>query len=113
MNEKSASTAEWRDIRQLSAERPAFPPRRIRHLIDGAHPKYDAKGNLQPGNGLARAIAKVGARPDGKFGVVLIDLHEFDRWVDQQRLEAPQSRPTEGRPTGSATDKGSRASEST
>ena len=85
-------SADWRDIRQVAAERPAFTPRRIRHLIDGAQPRYNARGEMQPGNGLAPAIAKVGARPDGKFGVVLIDLKAFDRWVDRQRLAPLSSR---------------------
>ena len=93
MESATATSAAWVDINQLAAARPAFPKRRIRHLIDGAHPKYDAKGNLQPGNGLASAIAKVGARQDGKFGVVLIDLNAFDQWVDAQRLEPLRVRP--------------------
>jgi hypothetical protein len=87
MDATAAPSAAWVDINQLAEARPAFPKRRIRHLIDGAQPRYNARGEMQPGNGLAPAIAKVGARPDGKFGVVLIDLNAFDRWVDQQRLE--------------------------
>jgi len=93
MDTTTAPSAAWVDINQLAELRPAFPKRRIRHLIDGAHPRYDAKGQMQPGNGLASAIAKVGARQDGKFGVVLIDLNAFDRWVDTQRLEPLRVRP--------------------
>ena len=89
----TAPTADWVDIQTLADRRPAFTPRRIRHLIDGAKPHYNAKGEMLPGNGLASAIAKVGARQDGKFGVVLIDLNAFDQWVDAQRLEPLRVRP--------------------
>ena len=87
MADTIASPADWRDIKQVAAARPAFTQRRLRHLIDRAHPHYNASGDLIPGNGLAEAIAKVSSRPDRRFGIVLIDLVAFDRWIESQRLK--------------------------
>jgi hypothetical protein len=79
-------TGAWVDVRTFGELRPTFK-NRIRYLIEHAEPHYNAKGERVPGNGLARAIAKIGGRADRKYGTILIDLIEFDEWVDRQRLE--------------------------
>ena len=52
----------------------------IRHLVFQSKPRFDSKGNIIPGNGLAEAgaILRVGRR-------VLIDLDRFDEWLDAHR----------------------------
>jgi hypothetical protein len=79
-------TGAWVDVRTFGELRPTFK-NRIRYLIEHAEPHFNAKGERVPGNGLARAIAKIGGRADRKYGTILIDLIEFDEWVDRQRLE--------------------------
>ena len=59
-------------VRQLSDSCPAFTEASLRWLI------FNAKAN-----GLNRALVKVGRR-------VLIDVHEFEKWLDQQRVSGVQ-----------------------
>lgn len=50
----------------------------LRHLVFGAEDRFSSRGEKIPGNGLALAIIRIGRR-------VLIDLDEFDRWLDSHR----------------------------
>ena len=53
----------------------------LRHLIFSAQDRLNSKGEVIPGNGLAPAIIRVGRK-------VLIDLDEFDNWVEGHRVES-------------------------
>ena len=55
-------------VKQLAEKSPAFTESSLRWLI------FNAKAN-----GLNRALLKVGRR-------VLIDLPEFEQWLDEQRV---------------------------
>jgi len=80
-------TGVWVDLAQFSELRPTFAGRRIRYLIEGAFPRLNAHGEQVPGNGLARCLAKISTRDDGRYGLWLIDLVAFDEWVDSLRCE--------------------------
>lgn len=60
-------------IRQLSERFPAFSEPALRNLIFCAKPRLSTKGQI-PGNGLDRAIIRVGRK-------VLIDAEEFQAWL--------------------------------
>lgn len=51
----------------------------LRHSIFNADPKQGSNGFQIPGNGLAPAIIRIGRK-------ILIDLDEFDRWVEAHRM---------------------------
>jgi len=51
----------------------------LRHSIFNADPKMGSNGAQIPGNGLTPAIIRIGRK-------VLIDLDEFDRWVEAHRM---------------------------
>ena len=51
----------------------------IRHLIFNAEPRFNSKGEEIPGNGLSKAILRLGRR-------VLIDLDAFDEWLNSHRF---------------------------
>ena len=55
-----------------------FSESALRHLMFNAEDRKSSKGELIKGNGLARAIVRLGRR-------VLIDLDEFDAWLDEHR----------------------------
>ena len=71
----------WLTVYQLSQKFPAFSENSIRALIYASKPRLRARGkggnDVIPGNGLARAIRKVGRR-------VLIDEIAFMEWVDSR-----------------------------
>ena len=54
----------------------------LRHLIFQAEDRFCSTGQVIKGNGLSRAIIRVGRK-------VLIDLDEFDRWIERHRVEGP------------------------
>ncbi len=56
----------------------------IRHYINDAEPRQNSRGEEIPGNGMLAAIIRIGRK-------VLIDLDEFDAWVDRQREAEPVS----------------------
>ena len=60
-------------VKQLSVSSPAFSEASLRWMIFCAEQ-----------NGLARALVKVGRR-------VLIDVAEFERWLESQRLGEVES----------------------
>jgi len=53
----------------------------MRHLIFNAESRLNSRGETVPGNGLreAGAILRIGRK-------ILIDLDEFDRWIDRHRI---------------------------
>ena len=57
----------------------------LRHLIFQAQDRVSSTGQVIDGNGLNRAIIRVGRK-------VLIDLDEFDRWIDDHRESVVQER---------------------
>ena len=65
-------------VKQLSASSPAFSEASIRWMIFCAER-----------NGLDRALVKVGRR-------ILIDVPEFERWLECQRLGDVETVPTDG-----------------
>ena len=60
-------------IRQLSERFPAFSEPTLRNLVFCAKPRHSSKGVI-PGNGLDRAIIRVGRK-------VLIDAEQFQAWL--------------------------------
>ena len=54
----------------------------LRHLIFQAEDRFCSTGQVIKGNGLSRAIIRVGRK-------VLIDLDEFDTWIERQRVDGP------------------------
>lgn len=52
----------------------------LRHYIFHAEARYAADGSIIPGNGLGKAILRVGRK-------VLIDVQAFDEWVQSHRVE--------------------------
>ena len=67
-------------IRQLSERFPAFSEPAIRNLVFCAKSRPSSKGEI-PGNGLDRAIIRVGRK-------VLIDAEQFQCWLQEKRGEA-------------------------
>ena len=61
--------------------RGVFSPASLRHLVFSARDRQNSRGESIPGNGLNRAIIRIGRR-------ILFDLDEFDAWIDSHR-EAP------------------------
>lgn len=57
----------------------------LRHAIFQAEGRVGSGGAVVPGNGLAPAILRIGRK-------VLIDLYEFDHWIEQQRMQPVRSR---------------------
>lgn len=55
-----------------------FSEAALRHLIFNSEDRLTASGEIIPGNGLACAVLRLGRR-------VLLDLDEFDRWIDTHR----------------------------
>ena len=60
----------------------------LRHLIFQAEDRFCSTGQVIKGNGLSRAIIRVGRK-------VLIDLDEFDRWIDDHRESVVRERGVE------------------
>ena len=54
----------------------------LRHLIFNAQDRLCSTGQGIEGKGLSRAIIRVGRK-------VLIDLDEFDAWIERHRVEGP------------------------
>ncbi|MDU8927668.1 hypothetical protein RXV86_09755 [Alisedimentitalea sp. MJ-SS2] len=52
----------------------------LRHAIYKADDRTASNGDILPGNGLATAIVRLGRK-------VLIDTDEFDRWVEDHRMQ--------------------------
>lgn len=52
----------------------------IRSLIYNAEERFGSGGTRVPGNGFARAVIRIG-------GKVLIDLDEFDDFIERHRME--------------------------
>jgi len=65
-------------IRQLSERYPAFSEPALRNLVFCAKPRQSTKGPI-PGNGLDRAIIKIGRK-------VLVDADSFIVWVNERRV---------------------------
>ncbi|MBY6066221.1 hypothetical protein KUW17_05670 [Leisingera aquaemixtae] len=57
----------------------------LRHAIFQAEDRLGTGGAVVPGNGLAPAILRIGRK-------ILIDLDEFDNWVEQQRMQPVKCR---------------------
>jgi len=68
-------------VKQLAAY-PKYPfsEASLRHLIFLSEPRVDSRGEEIPGNGLNKAIIRLGRR-------VLIDVEAFDRWLDDHRYQ--------------------------
>ncbi|MDS4040827.1 MAG: hypothetical protein RKP20_06585 [Candidatus Competibacter sp.] len=64
-------------IRQLSERYPAFSEPALRNLVFCAKPRQSTKGPI-PGNGLDRAILRVGRK-------VLIDAEQFQAWLREKQ----------------------------
>ena len=64
-------------IRQLSERYPAFSEPALRNLVFCAKPRQSTKGPI-PGNGLDRAIIRVGRK-------VLIDAEQFQAWLREKQ----------------------------
>lgn len=64
-------------IRQLSERYPAFSEPALRNLVFCAKPRQSTKGPI-PGNGLDRAIIRVGRK-------VLIDAEQFQSWLREKQ----------------------------
>ena len=64
-------------IRQLSERYPAFSEPALRNLVFCAKPRLSTKGPI-PGNGLDRAIIRVGRK-------VLIDAEQFQSWLREKQ----------------------------
>ena len=60
----------------------------VRHLIFTATRRFNSKGEELPSNGLDKAIIRIGRK-------VLIDLDEFDRWIDDHRESVVRERGVE------------------
>lgn len=60
-----------------------FSESSVRHLIYGSEDRVASNGDVIKGNGLGPAIIRIGRR-------VLIDLDEFDRWIDSHRQQRPE-----------------------
>ena len=54
----------------------------LRHLLFAAKPRRNSRGEEAPGNGLSAAVRKIGKK-------IIIDVDEFDSWVDAQRVDRP------------------------
>ena len=54
----------------------------LRHLLFAAKPRQNSRGEELPSNGLATAIIRIGRK-------VLLDLDEFDAWIDAQQEDRP------------------------
>ena len=68
-------------VKQLSAlpqYRGLFSESAMRHLIFAAGPRTDSTGEVIPGNGLDRAILRIGRK-------IVIDVSEFEKWVETHR----------------------------
>ncbi len=50
----------------------------LRHLIFNSQDRLNSMGETIPGNGLDKAIVRIGRK-------VLIDLDAFDEWVNEHR----------------------------
>lgn len=64
-------------IRQLSERYPAFSEPSLRNLVFCAKPRQSTKGQI-PGNGLDKAILRVGRK-------VLIDAEGFQEWLQEKQ----------------------------
>lgn len=64
-------------IRQLSERYPAFSEPALRNLVFCAKSRQSTKGPI-PGNGLDRAILRVGRK-------VLIDAEQFQAWLREKQ----------------------------
>lgn len=64
-------------IRQLSERYPAFSEPALRNLVFCAKPRQSTKGPI-PGNGLDRAILRVGRK-------VMIDAEQFQAWLREKQ----------------------------
>ena len=64
-------------IRQLSERFPAFSEPALRNLVFCAKERQSSQGPI-PGNGLDRAILRVGRK-------VLIDAEQFQSWLREQQ----------------------------
>lgn len=53
----------------------------LRHLIFASRRRVGTRGAAIPGNGLDRALIRIGRK-------VLVDLDEFDRWIESHRLDS-------------------------
>ncbi len=52
----------------------------LRHVIFNAEDRYGSGGTTIAGNGFAPAIIRIGRK-------ILIDMDQFDLWVEQHRME--------------------------
>lgn len=64
-------------IRQLSERFPAFSEPALRNLVFCSKERQSSQGPI-PGNGLDRAILRVGRR-------VLIDAEQFQEWIREKQ----------------------------
>ena len=55
----------------------------LRHYVYQSEDRFAANGSITPGNGLKKAIVKIGRK-------VLIDIEAFDEWIEAHRLEAAE-----------------------
>lgn len=71
-------------VRQFCERNPAFPQPTIRQRIFEASPRFNAKGQTLPGNGLLEcgAVLRCGRK-------VLIDEAKFYQWLDQKNMVNP------------------------
>ena len=83
--ETYACLTETMQLRRFStveevAANPRYPfsASALRHMIFLSASRQNSAGDTIPDNGLGRAIIRVGRK-------VLIDLDEFDEWLDQHR----------------------------
>jgi hypothetical protein len=85
MNE-TQTAARFLTVKQLvsSGKYPWLTEGAVRHLIFASKPALRASGEAAPGNGLARAIVRVGRK-------VLIDVNQFDAWLQTGRQAPAES----------------------
>lgn len=55
----------------------------LRHLIFNAQNRLNSRGEKIAGNGLGRAVLRIGRK-------ILVDLDGFDSWLDEHRQDAGQ-----------------------
>ena len=69
-------------VKQMSAlpqYRGLFSESALRHLIFAAGPRTNSTGEIIPGNGLDKALLRLGRK-------VVIDVLEFEKWMETHRI---------------------------
>lgn len=78
-------------VADFSRKHPSFTEGSLRKLIFESKPRLNSKGETIPGNGLARALRRMG-RAGSRKPRVLIDESEFFAAIDAQNSERETSK---------------------